>query len=139
NLGVVPNESEAQVSHIEAAEEFFQLPMAAQIYFWHRAPFDTEYPEYFPPKPEFAPLVQALTSHGAFVAPYVNGRLQHMNVSSAAEARPFMVKKKDGTIPVEDYESGAKLAVMCPATSYWQTTMQKVAKEILRLGANAIY
>lgn len=139
NLGVIPNEAETQISHINAAEDFFQLPMAAQLYVWHRAAFDTEYPEYFPPKPEFAPLVQALTSRGAFVAPYVNGRLQDLDVSSAKEARPFMVKKKDGETPVEDYQSGAKLAVMCPATTYWQTTMQNVAKEILRLGANAIY
>ncbi len=139
NDHVVTEDPEWQSSQIKAAQDFFQLPMAVQLYSWHHARFDTEYPEYFPAKPEFQPLVQTLVSSGAFVAPYVNGRLQDLNVKSAEQARPFLVKKRDGTNPVEDYESGAKLGVMCPATKYWQDVMQNVARELVKSGVNAIY
>lgn len=139
NEGLSPDGPEAQVERTEAAKTFFNIPMAMQIYFWHRAAFDTEYPEYFPAKPDYFPVVKALVKNGAFVAPYVNGRLQDLNVASTAEATPFLVKKKDGSSPIEDYQSGAKLGVMCPATTYWQKTMLDVAKQVLETGANAIY
>jgi hypothetical protein len=145
NIGIWFNESFLNVSADEKdgqfreAEEFYQLPLATQIYFWHRAAFDTEYPEYFPSRPGFTTLVKNLVSRGAYVAPYVNGRLQDLNVASAEAARPSLVKKRDGTSPVEDYQSGATLGVMCPATSYWQQTMQDVSRKLVEEGVNAIY
>jgi len=139
NDRLAPDGLEAQIAQIDAAAEFYQLPMAMQLYVWHRAAFDTEYPEYFPAKPEFGPIVKTLVSKGAFAAPYVNGRLQDMGVESAREALPFRVMKRDGTAPIEDYQSGAKLTVMCPATVYWQKTMQDVSRRLVESGVNAIY
>jgi hypothetical protein len=145
NIGIWFNEdflnvrAEEKDGQFREAEEFYQLPLAAQIYFWHRAAFDTEYPEYFPARPGFESLVRNLVGRGAFVAPYVNGRLQDLNVPSAEAARPFLVKKRDGTSPVEDYQSGATLGAMCPATAYWQKTMLDVSRRLVEEGVNAIY
>lgn len=145
NIGIWFNESVLNVSADEKdaqfreAEAFYELPLATQIYFWHQAAFDTEYPEYFPSRPGFTTLVKNLVGRGAYVAPYVNGRLQDLNVVSAEAARPSLVKKRDGTSPVEDYQSGATLGVMCPATRYWQQTMQDVSRRLVEEGVNAIY
>lgn len=139
NENLAPNGVEAQIAQIEEAEKFFGIPMAVQFYNWHRANFDTEYPEYFPPRPGFHEIIQFLTSRGAITTPYVNGRLQDMNVSSTEAAKPWMVKKRDGKPPIEDYGSGATLAVMCPATEYWQTIMFQTAAQLVKEGSNGIY
>lgn len=131
---------ETQLEQIEAGRAFYQLPMAMQLYTWHRPAFDTEYPDYFPARAGFSTVVEALTSVRALVAPYVNGRLQDLNVPSAGAAAPWMVKKRDGKPHVEDYQSGAKLAVMCPATAYWQKVMFETARTLVEdYGVNGIY
>ena len=51
------------------------MPIALHWYKWHEVPYDTLYPEFFPPKPQFREGVKALQDAGFRVMPYINGRL----------------------------------------------------------------
>jgi hypothetical protein len=72
--------------------------------------------------------------------PNVNDRLQDVAVPSAEVARPFMVKRRDGTIHEENYGPGVMFAVMCPATAYWQDVMIGVSRRLVdEYGVEAVY
>lgn len=136
-----PHGLEEQQQRIAAAAEFYQIPFSMQIYFWHKPIDDRKFPEYFPARPDFKPLVETLLSYpGTLAMPYVNGRLQDVSVKSAEDARPYMVKKRDGKIHIENYDPGIYFAVMCPATEYWQKVMIDVSRRLVEeYGVNAIY
>jgi len=131
NEGLNAEDAEPQKEALRAAAEFFKVPVASQLYTWHRSAFDTAYPEYFPARPAFKPLIEGVKDLNILITPYVNGRLQDVNVPSAKEATPAMVKTRAGKTYTEDYQSGATLAVMCPATEYWQNTMFRTAKTLV--------
>jgi len=129
------------ISKFKAAQDYFKLPIALQIYTWHRPKFDTLYPEYFPARPNFQPVVDAVrASDTAFVVPYINGRLQDIAAPSGKEAKAWMARKRDGTHYNEEYGTGANFAVMCPATAYWQKTILDVATKLAgEYNVNGIY
>ncbi len=138
--GVGTEPADTCLPRLQAGSDYFGLPAAIQFYGWHRAAFDTEYPDYFPAQPHFLPVADGLTASGWMVAPYINGRLQDVAIPTGKEAASWMAKKKDGQPYAEEYGSGAKFAVMCPATTYWQNTMQEVAKRLLgEYHVNSIY
>ncbi|MFH1741851.1 MAG: DUF6259 domain-containing protein [bacterium] len=120
--------------------EAIGAPVGAQWYNWHQIPFDTYYPNYFPTKPGFGEAVRELTADGITIMPYINSRLWDSGNENFAEARPASVKNATGEVTIEEYGSGAKLAVMCPTQKIWQ---EKVAGIVQRLGdecgVNAVY
>jgi hypothetical protein len=115
-------------------------PVGIHWYNWHAIPFDVQYPNYFPTKPGFAEGVAELTKMGVVVMPYINARLWDTGNENFAEAKPHATKNEQGEVTIEEYGSGAKLAVMCPSQKFWQ---DKVGEIIRRLGeecgVNAVY
>lgn len=131
------------VDVVPKMREFAQkvgAPVGTHWYNWHEIPFDTHYPDYFPAKPGFADGVRELTREGIVVMPYINARLWDSANADFAAARPHATKNERGEVTIEEYGSGAKLAVMCPTQALWQ---QKMAEVIRRLGdeygVNAVY
>jgi hypothetical protein len=110
---------------------YMGVPTALHWYNWHRIPFDTDYPHYFPAKPGFPDGVKELRAAGVRVMPYINGRLWDTGLEDFEKmARPFATKDERGNPYIEEYGSKRKLAPMCPATKLWQ---DKVNGIVLRL------
>lgn len=128
------------VPAVKQFAEAVKAPVGVHWYNWHAIPFDVQYPNYFPTKEGFAEGVAELTKMGVVVMPYINARLWDTANENFSEAKPFATKDEDGDVTIEEYGSGAKLAVMCPTQKFWQ---DKVAEIIRRLGeecgVNAVY
>lgn len=124
--------------------------MALHWYVWDEIKaFDASYPDYLPAKPGFAETVSDLQSQFSYkIVPYINGRLwdtatQSWNQSraeafAAKQAKPLL-QNPGQSIYVEQYGSGANLAVMCPATPMWQNTISSVVQSIYELGVDGVY
>jgi hypothetical protein len=135
------NGSSDQVTpQVEQFRKAIDAPVAVHWYDWHEIPFDTHYPDYFPAKPGFAKGVQLLTKDNVVVMPYINGRLWDSQNVDFTKARPYATKNEKNDLNIEVYGSGAKLAVMCPSTSYWQDKVFSIVRKLVTdEHVNAIY
>ena len=127
-------------------------PVGVHWYSWHSNPFDNDYPHYFPAREGFGAAVRELQAAGAYIMPYINGRLWDTrdkgteDFQFSAVARPAATKDESGKPYVETYGSReadgspVQLAVMCPTTQLWQA---KVRQTVLRLmneyGTKGVY
>ena len=105
------------------------------LYLWHSAPFDNDYPHYFPVRPHAKEGLEKLHEAGFKVMPYINGRLWDTRDKGAEDhqftsvAKPFTTKNRHGVYFTETYsskeEDGSKvcLSIMCPSTALWQDKM----------------
>jgi hypothetical protein len=124
------------------ALKYFDVPTACHWYDWHLIPYDTLYPEYFPPKPGFAEAVKELQDMGTHVMPYINGRLCDPNSKTWNEEKGSRsaARQENGEPYTEVYGSKVPLNVMCPSTAQWQ---DKIAGLVDRLthevGVGAVY
>ena len=120
--------------------EAIGAPVGTHWYNWHQIPFDTDYPSYFPPKPGFADGVRELREAGVLVMPYINARLWDVANREFPAARPHACKDERGAPLIEEYGSGAKLAVMCPATPFWQQRVGDIVRRLVgEEGVGAVY
>jgi hypothetical protein len=122
------------------------------LYSWHQIPFDNDYPHYFPAKPGFAEAVRDLQASGVYVMPYINSRLWDTHDRGREDfeftrlALPAATKDEQGKPYIEMYGSKesdgspVQLAVMCPTTELWRSTIQAT---VLRLfgecGVKGVY
>ena len=128
------------VGDMRRAAAFFGQPLGLHWYNWHSVAFDTCYPEYFPAREGFAESVAALVGDGHLVMPYINARLWDMALPSFAGAAPHCSRDAMGVPHLEVYPSGARQAVMCPATGFWQDRVAEVVRRlVLEFGCNAVY
>ncbi len=105
------------------------------LYLWHNAPFDNDYPHYFPLRPHARRGIDKLQKNGVRVMPYINGRLWDTRDRKAEDfeftsvAKPYATKDRHGVCFTETYsskeEDGSKvcLSIMCPSTALWQEKM----------------
>lgn len=123
--------AEEAVPSTKRLAEFMGVPTAVHWYQWHKIPYDTDYPHYFPAKDGFAEGIAQLQAAGIRVMPYVNGRLWDSEADDFEElGRPGATKDRNMECYVEIYKSGRKLVPMCPTQPLWQ----KLVKEfVLRL------
>ena len=94
--------------------------------------FDTHYPSYFPARDRFEGVVSTLQQEGVRVTPYINGRIYDvalemwetdhaaLHASKQNSKLQFNATVSELELYYEEYGNGAKQAVMCPTTSYWQ-------------------
>ncbi len=111
-------------------------------YQWHNHPFDTNYPEYFPPKDGFREMVAEAERLGGHVTPYINGRLwdpaNHTYKDLGGE--DASCRKPDGSLYTEVYGSRAVNTVTCPASPLWQDVLRDLNRRILEeLGTDGVY
>ncbi len=128
------------VPAVKQFAEAIKAPVGIHWYNWHAIPFDVQYPNYFPTKDGFAEGVAELTSMGVVVMPYINARLWDTGNENFAEATPFATKNENGEVTIEEYGSGAKLAVMCPTQKLWQDKVGGIIRQLgEECGVNAVY
>jgi len=134
--------SQSVVGPMRDFAAFMGVPTALHWYNWHRIPFDTDYPHYFPAKPGFRDGVKELQAAGVRVMPYINGRLWDTGLEDFAKlARPFATKNERGEPYVEEYGSGRKLAPMCPTTRLWQDKVNEIVMRLVGTdgGVDGVY
>ncbi len=132
--------------------EYFGVPCGVHWYNWHMNPFDNDYPHYFPTKPEFPPGVETLRKAGIHVMPYINGRLWDTRDKGLEDwqftqrALPAATKNEKHEPFIETYGSKesdgspVRLAVMCPTTELWQSTVREIVLRLFReFKVDAVY
>jgi len=143
DLWLRPDGSPADnVEITKQAIEFFKLPLALHWYRYHQIPYDTLYPEYFPPLPGFEDGIREFQRLGARVIPYINGRLCDPNSTTWTDERgsESAARDRDGSPYTEVYGSKVPLNVMCPATSQWQDKIAGlVGRFSTECGTDGIY
>ena len=130
-------------------KERFPYPTGVHWYNWHHNPFNTEFPDYFPPRQGFAEQVRRLRREGITVMPYINARLADPNSASWQEENleaqaVKWASPRNGSrgyyLPAEQYAGEQWLFPMCAATHPWQ---EKIAGLVARmrqeLGIEAVY
>ncbi len=130
-----------------ALKERLGLPVSVFWHWWHGCPYDTGFPEYFPPREGTEPFRSALgDAHGKDVRAlvYMNQRLWGMTTKSWLEegAARFAVKGPDGRIVPEVYNIFTKqpCAAMCMGTPFWRDKYAGLAERAVReLGVDGIY
>lgn len=128
------------------------IPVGFHWYNWHQIPFDNDYPHFLPAKEGFGDAVRDLLAKNVYVMPYINGRLWDTRDKGMADfeftrlALPAATKDEAGKPYVESYESKeadgspVRLAVMCPSTDLWQTTVRRnVSRLMNEEGVKAVY
>lgn len=123
--------------------DFFGNDIGYHWYYWSSHEFDTDYPEYFPPREGYDRIVDLVHSRGAHIMPYTNGRLwdtttvSYQKLNGADE----VVLRKNLTPYVEVYASKAPLAVVCPTSKVWNDIVVGFASEILseKMKSDGIY
>ena len=130
------------VDQCKRASAYFGVPISLHWYNWHVIPFDTLYPDYFPPKPAFGEGVEALQDAGFHVMPYINGRLSDPKSKYWTEEHgdKSAARQENREPYTEVYGSKVPLNVQCPYTAQWQA---KVAGIVDRLtndyGVDGVY
>ena len=144
-----PGDPKYVVSEVLRFREFFDVPIAIHWYNWHKIPFDTDYPEYFPTKEGFKDAVKKLQEFGVRVMPYINGRIFDFNCRSwlLDRAERYCAKESAPRLNaqtlqnyVEFYGSRQKFAVMCPFTEYWQDKVAGIVERLVgEYGVDGVY
>lgn len=135
---------------IEQAKKIGVAP-AVHLYYWHKIPFDNDYPHYFPMKPNVLDGLKKLHDAGIKVMPYINGRLWDTRDKGMEDfeftsvAKPNCTKDLSGEPITETYssteEDGSKvvLSVMCPSTTLWQDKVASIVKQLEDYGFDGVY
>lgn len=111
-------------------------------YYWHKHPFDTNYPDYFPAQEGFPAMVREAQELGGHVTPYINGRLwDPANPTyEALGGAAASCRKPDGSLYTEVYSSKAVNTVTCPASPVWQGVLRELNRTLLEdLGTDGVY
>ena len=139
-------------SIMEQVTAYMDVPVGIHWYGWHLIPFDNDYPHYFPPIGGFVEAVKKVQDSGAYVMPYINGRLWDTRDRKAEDfeftsvAKPGATKNEAGEVYTESYgsreEDGTpvELAVMCPYTELWQKKVHEICMRLFtECGVDAVY
>ncbi len=77
------------------------IPVALDWYWWHHNPYDTDYPDFWPPREgeeKFREAVALLKKNGIFTQTYVNGALWDLDAPSWKDGGDdSVIVKRDGT------------------------------------------
>lgn len=134
--------AEQNVEVTKKALAYFDVPTSLHWYRWHVIPYDTLYPEYFPPLPGFAEGIREVQEAGTRVMPYINGRLCDPNSKTWNEegGSKSAARQENGQPYTEVYGSKVPLNAMCPYTRQWQDKVSGLVKRMFsELGVNGVY
>lgn len=137
---------------IRAAKDMGDVKVAVHLYLWHNAPFDNDYPHYFPEKPTVRRELKKIRDAGICVIPYINGRLWDTRDKGTedwqytAVAYPKACKDRHGKAFNESYSAKEAngehtvLSVMCPSTALWQEKVKGIVDKLVNdIGFDGVY
>jgi len=120
-------------------------PVALDWYWWHQHGYDTEYPDYFPPREGAEAFMQAVTDLQAAdvrVQVYTNGVTCDMDGGSWEPVGPrATVVLEDGQFQSFAFNTFTKhrLAYACGASEEWRDVMVEVVAKARALGLDGLY
>ncbi len=115
------------------------LKLGLHWYCWHNSKFDTNFPEFFPPKPGVSEVMAFGAREGVVMMPYTDPRLWDDKQASWAFARQAACTHPDGREVIERYQ-GRTFGVMCPHSDTWKESTWAFSRQVLdEANANAIY
>ncbi|MDD2708749.1 MAG: DUF6259 domain-containing protein [Verrucomicrobiae bacterium] len=135
--GTTDGQASRVVPRVQRFREALQAPCAFHWYCWHRNPFDTQYPDFFPAKDGFMEGIRSLQKSGVRVIPYINGRCydKQRSASWREEGPDCCAQKLDG-----DLYSEFGLTVMCPSTALFRQRIASLAERLLNeCGTDGVY
>lgn len=138
----------AHIKILLAFKKIMGCEIGAHLYQWHTHPFDLIYPAYTP-RPGLKEFIAELQDNGIHAMPYINGRIFDIDCPDWENdtARRFATREQGAKccpnverIIFETYGSATPLAVMCPATEYWQDKIAAVVERLARdLDVDGVY
>ena len=129
-------------------EEFVQrsgVPAALDWYFWHSNPYDTDYPDFWPPRAgvgEFKKAVARMNSQNIFLQVYINGviwDIQHKEWADGGDDSAVMTA--DGTVfsvPFNRY-NGHRLAYICGEGEAFFKRIHTLVDHLTEAGLKSVY
>lgn len=137
--------SEEIIPPVERLRQDLGLPVALDWYWWHRHPYDTAYPCYFPPREgveNFSAALRRLKQNGILSQVYVNGMLWDMDDASWAEGGDdAVIINRDGTPKAEVFNAFLKhrLAFICGESAAFQQRIHETVRKLHDCGLNGVY
>lgn len=139
--------SDTVVAPAIALKNDSRLPVSILWHWWHNGPYDTSYPEYFPPREGTTSMAAALDvarSADVHSMLYLNQRLWCLDMAAwdRESASRFAVRTVDGSIQTETYNTfnPKRCATMDLATSFWQERFAGLVTQALtELGSSGAY
>ena len=138
----IQKQKEDSYSDLLRAMALYGNNVGVHWYHWHHYPFDTRYPDYFPPKPLIKEKFRELSHMGAHVVPYINGRLWDplSEAFRTYHGDRALCVKRDGSYYEEVYRSQVPHNVSCPSSEIWQRVQGDVIDSISkRLSTAGVY
>ncbi len=120
-------------------------PVALDWYWWHKHGYDTEYPDYFPPREgteAFKQSVAELQAANVRVQVYTNGMACDQDGGSWEPVGPrAAVVNADGAFKAVAFNTFTKhrLAFICGASEEWRDLFVGVAAKARALGLDGLY
>ncbi|MGE5294544.1 MAG: DUF6259 domain-containing protein [Solirubrobacterales bacterium] len=130
-----------------AMQDYLGVPVSVFWHWWHGCAYDVNFPEYLPPREgadAFREAVRTARRRGLNPIVYMNQRLWGMTARSwtSRDARRYAVKKPDGTVQPEVYNSFTRspMASMCMGTAFWRNAYADLSQAVYNdLGVSGIY
>jgi len=121
------------------------VPVALDWYWWHSNPYDTDYPDFWPPREgeeTFRRQVENLTEQGIFTQVYVNGVCWDLDTPSFAEGGgESIVVKRDGEPLAYEFNkyNHHRLGFMCGEAPKFQDRISELVAKLRSCGLSGQY
>ena len=130
---------------VEKLADDAKVPVALDWYWWHHNPYDTDYPDFWPPRQGVEPFkaaVKRMNDKGIFTQVYINGRTWDLDGPSYHEGGADEIEiKRDGSdfaIAFNSYNHH-RLGYMCGEAPKFQRKMADVVKTLCDAGLPGVY
>ncbi|MBQ7695453.1 MAG: hypothetical protein IJT50_10055 [Lentisphaeria bacterium] len=121
------------------------VPVALDWYWWHHNPYDTDYPDFWPPREgeeAFKKAVKRMNDQGIYTQVYINGRTWDMDGPSFHEGGAKEIEiRRDGTEYAVAFNSynHHRLGYMCGEAPIFQRKMADLVKKLCEAGLPGVY
>ena len=129
----------------ERLAEDSKVPIALDWYWWHHNPYDTDYPDFWPPREgveAFKNAVQRMNDKGIYTQVYINGRTWDLDGPSYHEGGGDEIEiKRDGSDYAVAFNSynHHRLGYMCGEAPVFRRKMADLVKTLCDAGLPGVY
>lgn len=119
--------------------------VALDWYWWHSNPYDTEYPDFWPPREgigQFTDAIKTMKDAGVFTQVYINGLTWDMDGKSWHEGgEKSVIIKRNGECIAYAFNkyNMHRLGYMCGEAPEFQAKLKKLAEKLHGSGLDGLY
>ena len=130
---------------LELARQLPGIRIALDWYWWHENPYDTDYPNFWPPREgveKFTAAVRQLREQGIFVQTYLNGTLWDSDNPTWSEGgEKEVIQNRDGSslcVAFNRYNHH-RLGFMCGSNRKFRTRLTEQIRHLKEAGLSGQY